>query len=242
MFVFVAMIDRPKRFKFCTRMLDMLDEEELDLDDVFFSDEAHFDLHGNVNKQNMRYYATGNPQITCPKPLHSPRVTVWCAVSSRAIIGPYFFEDDNGRNVTVNGDRYLKMINEFFLPSLRRRRIPLARTWFQQDGATSHIRNDVLTRLRQKFGGRLISRNCEFVWPPRSPDLTPPDFFLWGNLKSKVYEGKPRDIAALKTAITEHINAISRETLQNVIGNFRKRLVECKRRRGQYVNGILFKK
>ncbi len=234
--------DRPKRFEFCTQMLDLLEEKEVNLEDIFFSDEAHFDLHGNVNKQNMRYYAECNPKITCPKPLHSPRVTVWCAVSARAIVGPYFFEDDAGSNVTVNGDRYLKMLDEFFLPSLRRRRIPLSRTWFQQDGATAHIRNDVLTLLRQKFPGRLISRNCDFVWPPRSPDLTPPDFFLWGHLKSKVYQGKPRDLEALKTAITKHIGAISRETLEKVMENFCKRLKECKRRRGKHLNGVSFKK
>ena len=26
------------------------------------------------------------------------------------------------------------------------------------------------------------------LWPPRSPDLTPVDFFLWGLLKSKMYK------------------------------------------------------
>jgi hypothetical protein len=29
------------------------------------------------------------------------------------------------------------------------------------------------------FPGRLISKR---LWPPRSPDLSPPDFFLWGGI------------------------------------------------------------
>ncbi|GFV42932.1 hypothetical protein TNCV_4954421 [Trichonephila clavipes] len=27
---------------------------------------------------------------------------------------------------------------------------------------------------------RIISKCCKFIWPPRSPDLTPVDFWLWG--------------------------------------------------------------
>jgi hypothetical protein len=34
------------------------------------------------------------------------------------------------------------------------------------------------------FPGRLISKR---LWPPRSPDLSPPDLFLWGHLKDTVY-------------------------------------------------------
>jgi hypothetical protein len=48
------------------------------------------------------------------KPLHSPRVTVWCG-----IIGPYYFEDEEGVAVTVNSERYLRMLQDYFLPQLR---------------------------------------------------------------------------------------------------------------------------
>ncbi|XP_025407883.1 uncharacterized protein LOC112681783 [Sipha flava] len=45
------------------------------------SDEAHFHLSGIVNKQNYHYWAVENPQELHQRPLHSPYVTVWCAVS-----------------------------------------------------------------------------------------------------------------------------------------------------------------
>jgi hypothetical protein len=32
------------------------------------------------------------------------------------------------------------------------------------------------------------------LWPPRSPDLTLPDFFLWGFLKERVYSNNPRSM------------------------------------------------
>jgi hypothetical protein len=55
--------------------------------------------------------------------------------------------------------------------------------------------------LRDIFGERIISKNAEFVWPPRSPDLTAPDFFLWCYLKERVYVNKPRTIQELKENI-----------------------------------------
>ncbi|KAJ4442487.1 hypothetical protein ANN_04073 [Periplaneta americana] len=38
------------------------------------------------------------------------------------------------------------------------------------------------------LGQRDIRRGGPIAWPPRSPDLTPLDFFLWGRMKSLAYE------------------------------------------------------
>ena len=58
------------------------------------SDEAHFHLSGMVNKQNFRYWTDTNPQELHQRPLHSPKVTVWCAMGNFGVWGPYFFEED----------------------------------------------------------------------------------------------------------------------------------------------------
>jgi hypothetical protein len=42
--------------------------------------------------------------------------------------------------------------------------------------------------LESVFPGRLISMR---LWPPRSPDLSPPDRLLWGHLKDTVYSNHP---------------------------------------------------
>ena len=63
---------------------------------VIFSDEAHFHLCGSVNMQNFRYWSEINPCELQERPLHSPHVTVWCALSEFGIWGPYSFENDNG--------------------------------------------------------------------------------------------------------------------------------------------------
>ncbi|GFW23932.1 hypothetical protein TNCV_946161 [Trichonephila clavipes] len=47
-----------------------------------------------------------------------------------------FFKNDEGHNVTVNGDRYRAMITNFFIPELNNHDVQ--ELWFQQDGATCH--------------------------------------------------------------------------------------------------------
>ena len=59
--------------------------------------------------------------------------------------------------------------------------------YFQKDGATYHTSGETIDRLREKFPGRVIFRNGDYNWPPRSCDLTPLDFFHWGYVKDKVY-------------------------------------------------------
>ena len=61
---------------------------------IIFSDEAHFDLGGYVNKQNCRIWVTENPHAYIEKPMHPKRVAVWCGFWSTGIIGPFFFQNE----------------------------------------------------------------------------------------------------------------------------------------------------
>ncbi|GFV09569.1 hypothetical protein TNCV_3159661 [Trichonephila clavipes] len=82
---------------------------------ILFSDEAHFWLNGYVNKQNCRIWSEANPQVYVETPLHPEKLTVWCALCG---LVESFFKNDEGHNVTVNGDRYRAMITNFFIPEL----------------------------------------------------------------------------------------------------------------------------
>ena len=97
-------------------MLNILQD---DLAVIITSDEAYFQLDDHVNKQNCRFWAKENPKELHQKPLHSEKVTVWCAMSKFGVIGLYFFEDDCGMAVTVNAERYVAMLQEFFLPYMQ---------------------------------------------------------------------------------------------------------------------------
>ena len=48
--------------------------------------------------------------------------------------------------------------------------------------------------LHEKFPGRVIFRNGDYNWPPRSCDLTPLDFFILSYVKDKVYADAPQSI------------------------------------------------
>ncbi|GFY08775.1 latrophilin Cirl [Trichonephila clavipes] len=66
----------------------------------------------------LPHLSEANPQVYVETPLHPEKLTVWCALWAGGIIGPYFFKNDEGHNVTVNGDRYRAMITNFFIPEL----------------------------------------------------------------------------------------------------------------------------
>ena len=68
---------------------------------------------------------------------------------------------------------------------------------------------------------RIISKA---LWPPRSPDLSPPDFFLWGALKGKAYANKPRTIQELENNIWREIAVISEDVLQATFANMKRRV------------------
>ena len=80
---------------------------------IIFSDDAPFDFGGYVNKQNCLNWGTENPHVYIEKPAHPKRVTVWSGFCSTGIIGPFFFENEQREAVTVNGNRYRAMLNEF---------------------------------------------------------------------------------------------------------------------------------
>ena len=121
-----------------------------------------------------------------PARIHWKRVSVWCSFWSRGIIGPFFFENEQGKAVTVNGDNYRTMLNEFLFTNIEEENI--GNIWFQQDGATCHTAEATLDVLRPVFEDRIISRSADVVWPPRSCDLTPSDYYLWGAFKDKSYD------------------------------------------------------
>nr|CAI5843587.1 unnamed protein product [Callosobruchus analis] len=85
--------------------------------------------------------------------------------------------------------------------------------YFQQDGAPPHYHRDVRAYLDQNLSGQWIGRRGPIEFPPRCPDLTPLDFFLWGTVKDEVYKRKPRNLDILWNEIQAVCREISLEVL-----------------------------
>lgn len=86
---------------------------------------------------------------------------------------------------------------------------------FQQDGAPAHNSIQVKEYLNETFGNLWIGTNGPVQWPPRSPDLTPMDFFLWGYIKNEVYKNTYHNIEALQFSVRNALYSINRMQFQN---------------------------
>ncbi|GFV23247.1 uncharacterized protein TNCV_1930491 [Trichonephila clavipes] len=111
--------------------------------------------------------------------------------------------------------------------------------WFQQDGATCHTARATIDLLKDTFGDRLISRFGPVNWPPRSCDLTPLDYFLWGYVKSLVYADKPQSLDHLEDNIRLDCADIRPQMLEksSKIG----RQIGTSGSRGSHMPEIIFK-
>ena len=112
--------------------------------------------------------------------------------------------------------------------------------YLQQDGATCDTSSETIGLMREKFPGRVISLNGDYNWPPRSCDLTPLDFFLWGYMKDKVYADTTRSIQELNEKILPVIDEIEPQMCENVMENFIKRAWSYKPSRGGHMINIIF--
>jgi hypothetical protein len=113
--------------------------------------------------------------------------------------------------------------------------------WFQQDGDTAHTARRPRAILKEMFPGRVVSLHEAVPWPPRSPDLSPCDFFLLGYLKAAVFKHRPRTLDQLKEAIQEETEGISPDMLVRVMENFQERLHMCIGHQGHHLDDIIFK-
>ena len=113
--------------------------------------------------------------------------------------------------------------------------------YFQQDGSTCHIARFTMDLLRGESGEHFTSRSGPVNWPPRSCDLTPLDYFLWGYVKAHVYTDKPASIEALEDNITVFILEKPAEMLERVCQNWTKQIDHLRRNRDQHFAGIIIK-
>ncbi|GBM05916.1 hypothetical protein AVEN_135280-1 [Araneus ventricosus] len=149
---------------------------------LIFSDESTFHISGKVNRYNSRIWGTEKPSTVIEHERDSVKVNVFCAISSCKLHGPFFFSE---RSVTSNVD--LDMFDVWLIPQLD---FDSTDYIFQQDGAPPHWSTEIHTLLNQHLPKRWTGRSGDAddvfcFWPPRSPDLTPCDFFLWGYVKDR---------------------------------------------------------
>ncbi|GFT57444.1 uncharacterized protein TNCV_4515411 [Trichonephila clavipes] len=219
--------DSVNRRAFAVWAFQKMAEDDDWLSNLLWTDEAHFTLRGSVNTHNCRIWATENPRTVAWKLHCTTRKSRYGLdlhiYRSRA----FFFKEmhDSGFvTATVTSERYADMLQNRIIPSLADKH-QLERTIFMQDGAPPHIARHVKDLLRRSFGDdRVLSRHFHHAWPPRSPDLSPCDYWFWGYLKSQVYRDRPTSLGMLKDNIRLQCLTITPDMLYSAVHNIIPRL------------------
>ena len=211
------------RFEFCDWFRSRLNSDHAFSENIIFSDESTFYLTDPKGYQRGHQWLTENAMevYECGRQ-GDVKVNVWCAIHGETIIGPVFLPDK------LTGSAYLAMIQERLTEYLENLSLPrLSNVFFQQDGAPPHNTRAVSEWLNETLPFHWIGRNGPIRWPPRSPDLTPLDFFLWGYIKKRVYLPKATNLDELKLSITRVCQQIPKEMLRAVQRNQVKRINAC---------------
>ena len=109
-------------------------------------------------------------------------------------------------------------------------------------GAPPHCGIQVRQYLNQILPDAWIDRRGLVEWPPRSPNLTPLDFSLWGHLKAMAYQSYQeniRDINHLKNRIIDSFAQISPDVLQRVHSEWVKRIMKCIQNNGGHIEPVI---
>lgn len=200
--------DDERRLTFIAWITTCINNDPLFLNYILWTDESKFTNNGVLNKQNNRYWSNGNPHWAVDTNYQTVWGTnVWCGLLGGHLIGPHFYDG------TLNGRRYSDFLT--LLPIMLED-VPLLlrqNLFFQQDGAPAHNAIIVRQQLNEMFGNRWMGTHGPVEWPPRSPDLTPLDFFLWGHLKTVIYADPPANLQDLKNKITVACRQLTKEQI-----------------------------
>jgi len=147
------------------------------------------------------------------------------------IIGPIIFDEN------LNGQRYLEILQNQIIPAIREN-IPehhFNTVWFQQDGCPAHNTREVREFLHQNFGDRVISNSGPVLWPARSPDITPLDFYLWGHVKNEIYEFEPPETRQiLEERTRETFTFLNQNTISKVVRTVLRKCQKCIESNGRH--------
>ena len=191
----------------------------IDLERTFFTDEKIFTIEGALNSQNDRVYAKAKNDLSDVR-VHKPRsafpksVMVSGGISKMGKTSIHFVEP----GAKINSHYYCHTLLSAMLPEMDN--IGENDYIFMQDGARSHTSKYSLEFLH-KNTPELLEPD---MWPPNSPDLNPLDYGMWGVMEAMIDFNQINNLIEIREAITEARNKISQETIDKIIGSFRKRL------------------
>ncbi|KAJ8934037.1 hypothetical protein NQ318_020835 [Aromia moschata] len=126
--------DPDRRIEFCETMIRMIDEDPHFLFNIVFSDEATFQLDGNLNRHNCRYWSDSNPRLMREhNTQYREKLNVWAGILHNHIVGPFFIEGN------LNAEAYEDKLRNEIVPAISQiAGQNFEEIWYQHDGAPAH--------------------------------------------------------------------------------------------------------
>lgn len=225
--------DPERRLNFCNWARDQIVATPDFFRSVLWSDEATFRSDNIINLHNQHYYAVENPHWMVEVDHQNVwSVNTWAGILDHHVIGPFFIEGN------LNGEMYSDFLRDSLPELLLEAGVPqqLRQTcWYQHDGCPAHYALRSRDQLNIMFPGRWIGRGSPVCpWPPRSPDLTCLDFYVWGTIKDLVYLTRPTTQEDMMDRIMRAFDSISVEELENVQRSIPGRFESCINENGRH--------
>ena len=108
--------------------------------------------------------------------------------------------------------------------------------WIQQFEVTTHTVKTTTAFFWDLFSDHIVGHG---LWPPWSPDLMQPDFFLWRFLKERVYSCNPRSLEDLKCNNEQALAGTYQLILQKVVKKKKKKKKNFSRSCGTFSASVL---
>lgn len=229
--------DGPHRVEFCEMLLIRIQEDPHFLSKIIWTDESKFSKEGIFNRRNNHYWANENPHATRERGCQEKfSFNVFALLKDNEI--RYLIYDEK-----LNSNKYLDILAtvvEEFTDNLS---LQDYRTcWYQLDGAPAHCTAEVTAALDRMFEDRWFRRLGPWNWPPRSPDITPLDFYLWGTLKEKVYQTPVHTREELENRVNQAFQDIDLQSLRKATcDGVNARILKCLEVDGQHFEHLLRK-
>lgn len=229
--------DYQRRIDFCRDMLRRCRQDPLFFYSILWSDESCFKRMGIFNMHNLHFWNVENPHIVRQDRFqHQFGVNLWAGILDGKIIGPFELPP------RLNGVRYLQFLRDELGNLLNEVSQDVRdRMWLQHDGAPAHFARQVTEYLNETYPNRWIGRGGTVAWPPRSPDLNPLDYFLWGYFKGAVYETTNDNEQQLRQKLhyVSEVVKNNERALRSLRNNFLRRCWLCVRARGRHFEHLL---
>jgi len=202
--------DAERRLEFCRWLIFENNRDNTFCSRILFSDESLFTREGLFNAHNMHYWAEENPFVIRERSFQVRwNLNIWAGIIGNELIGPCVLPN------RIRGNNYADFLRDNLPDLLEDVPLNIRQTmWFQHDGAPPHNSRRVRHYLDTRFPNSWIGRGGPVTWPARSPDLNPLDFFLWGYLKSIIYQDPIETLEELEEKLHCAVGSVTPEMLQ----------------------------